>query len=57
MLYYLEDRGIVNPLNEIHLHALDCVFLQKISYAITEFKTDWNDHPLSTEHNLSTNPL
>lgn len=51
--YYLESLDLLDPLNEIHLFALHYVFEPRINKAILIFVSQWNNHPLSTESNLS----
>jgi hypothetical protein len=53
LFYYLESLELLDPLNEIHLFALHYVFKPRINRALTLFATQWNNHPLSTEGNMS----
>ena len=53
----MEDEGILDPLNEIHLYALHAIFLPLINRALNELTRDWNHHPMSTAHNLSPQQL
>ena len=57
LFYYMEDGGLLDPLNEIHLYVLHLVFLESINNALKELTMDWNNHPLSTERNLSPEQL
>jgi hypothetical protein len=54
---FLEQQGLLDPINEVHLFVLHYIYLPRISRALEEFVTDWNNHPLSTEGNRSPNQL
>ena len=43
----------MNPLNEIHLYALQYVFLPRINESLEEFKNQWNHHNLRTSQHLT----
>ena len=45
----MEENEILDPLNEMHLYVLHCVFLPRINRSCAEFCQQWNNHPLSTE--------
>lgn len=49
----MEDNGLLDPLNELHLYVLHLFFLPTINKVLNEFTNDWNYHPLSSEHNRS----
>ena len=49
--YELEAEG--NPDNEIDIFCLQVVFLPRINKSLTDFQGSWNNHPLSTEGNMS----
>lgn len=55
--YYLfqamENFGILDRKNHLHMFVLHFVFLERINKAIETFTSGWNHHPLRTEHNLS----
>ena len=53
----LEEDGLLDNLNEIHLHALHLVFIPRIQKSLDEFRAQWNSHPLSTAENLSPEQL
>ena len=57
LFYYLENAGMLNPLNECHLFALHFVFKPRINKALVEFKEGWNHHPVRTERGLSPHQL
>ena len=49
----MERDGLLDPLNDTHLFALHYVYIPRINRALTEFVSQWNNHPISTENNLS----
>ena len=53
----LEDEGKLNCLNEVDLFCLHVVFLPRINCHLDAFVECWNNHPLSTSHNLTPNQL
>jgi len=52
LFYYLEDQGLLNPMNEIHVHlyALHYVYLPRINRSLTQFRKGWNSDGIRTEH-------
>jgi hypothetical protein len=50
---HMEDLHILNVDNEIHLYCLHYVYLTRINHALNMFCDGWNNHPLSSEHNLT----
>ena len=50
---HLEDNGLLDPLNELHLFALHYTFMPRINDCLQEFKRQWENHPLSSEGNRS----
>lgn len=53
----MEADGKLDCLNEIDLFCLHVVYLPIINDALDSFLECWNNHPLSTEHNLTPNQL
>ena len=49
----LEDRGVLDPLNELHFFALHFTYIPRINKCLEEFKNQWENHPLSSEGNRS----
>ena len=43
----LEDDGLLDPLDEIHLYALHYIFIPRINTCLAEFKAQWMHHGLS----------
>ena len=53
LFYHMEQSGLLNIDNAVHMFCLQYVFLQRINHSLAAFKDAWNCHPLSTEQNLS----
>ncbi len=53
LFYMLEDSGVLDPDNELHLLALHFVFLPKIRRSLESFQTAWNSHWLSSAQHSS----
>ena len=47
LFYYMESQRVLNPLLDIHLFALHCVFLPRINTALDMFKKGWNSHKIA----------
>lgn len=46
LFYYLENAGLLDPVNEVHLFALHYIYLPRINASLTEFKSGWNHHSI-----------
>ena len=46
---------MLDPLNEVHLLALQLVFIERINTALLDFIVYWNKHKLRTEHSQTPN--
>lgn len=46
---FMEDRGVLDSLNELHLFCLHYIYLPRIQRAASEFRNQWNNHGLSTQ--------
>lgn len=46
---FMEEQGILDSLNGLHLFCLHYVYLPRIQQAVTEFTNRWNNHGLSTQ--------
>ena len=53
LFYYLEQYGLLDPLNESDLYALHYIYLPRINRTLTEFQQQHNHHPMRTEGNLT----
>ena len=45
---FLEERTLLDSLNEVHLYALHFVYLPRINASLAEFISQWNHHGLRT---------
>ena len=57
IFYSMEENDLLDPLNDLHLYVLHLIFLPSINNALRELLEDWNNHPLSSEHNFSPDQL
>ena len=55
--YAMEQTGILDLDNELHLFVLHHIFLARINYSLSEFKALFNDHRLTTENNWTPNQI
>ena len=53
MFHEMEDENILDPLNEVHMFALHYIFIPRINRSLQEFIGQWQNHPISTERNMS----
>ncbi|XP_019853028.1 PREDICTED: uncharacterized protein LOC109582628 [Amphimedon queenslandica] len=51
--YQMEDEMLLNIEDDIHMFAFHYVFLKRINHALTQFMEAWNNHPLSSCHNMT----
>ena len=49
----MENTGILDPLNDLHLYCLHYIYLPRINRSLEEFVAQMNNRPVSTEHNNS----
>ena len=49
----MEEELLLNAENEIHMFSLHYIYLTRINKVLQQFSDAWNNHPLSTEQNLS----
>ena len=50
---FLEERMLLDPLDEQHLFALHFVYLPRINASLSEFREQWNHHGLRTSGHQS----
>ena len=55
--YAMEQSGILDVENPIHIFTLHLVFTSRINTALTEFANMFNNHRLSTEHGWTPNQI
>lgn len=53
----MEDKGILDNDNPVHLWVLHFVFLPRINHALDAFTTTWNNHKLSSQRNKTPQEL
>ena len=53
LFHYMENEGILDIGNDVHLCALRYVFKARINNSLKAFAEGWNQHPLSSESNMS----
>ena len=53
LFYFMEEIGLLDPLNEAHLFCLHFVYHTYINVALKRFVDAWSTHPLRTERNRS----
>ena len=57
IFYFLEEQGLLNSLDELHLWALHYVYLPRINKSLTEFQHTWNNHPIRTANHKTPQQL
>lgn len=57
LFYYMEDRRILDPGNNMHIYSLQYVYIPRINDALQVFQNGWNSHGIRTEHGQSPNQL
>lgn len=50
---YMEDHGMLDIENNIHLFSLHYVYLPRTNRSLRQFSSTWNHHPLGTASNMS----
>ena len=46
---FMENEGILDSLCDLHLFCLHYIYLPRVQRAIREFRSQWNNHGLSTQ--------
>lgn len=57
LFYYLEQNGLLDALNDIHLYALHYVYLPRINESLKRFQQGWNHHGIRTARHRSPEQL
>lgn len=57
LFYFLENNAILDAANEVDLLALHYVYIPRINDNLDRFRSAWNNHKLSTEHQKTPNQL
>ena len=50
LFLFMEDQGILDVEDEVHMWALHFVFKPRIQRSLVQFTEQWNNHKVSTEH-------
>ena len=53
LFYSMEAMGVLDPVNDVDLFVLHCLYLPRINHSLGEFARAWNLHPIRTERNWS----
>ena len=57
LFYFLEQHGLLDPLNEVHLFALHYVYMPRLNPALKTFQDGWNHHGIRTANHNSPEQL
>ena len=57
LFYFMEQQGILNPLNELHLFSLHYVYEPRINQALELFRVGYNHHGIHTARHHSPHQL
>lgn len=57
LFYYLEYNDLLDPVSNIHLFAIQYVFIPRVNKALRQFVCAWNSHGVRTEHGQTPNQL
>ena len=57
LFYHMEDIGILNVENQVHIFCLHYIFLPRINSSLQQFLSAWNNHPMSSMSQMSPSQL
>ena len=57
LFYFMEEMGVLDNTDELHLFALHFVFIPRINNLLSRWAEAYNRHPLETEHNSTPRQL
>ena len=57
VFWYLEDSGLLDIGDELHLYILHILFVPRINDDLLKFRESWDNHSLRTERNRTPNQL
>ena len=57
IFYAIEQTGVLDVENPIHMFTLQYVYLARINNALSEWMVSFSDHPVQTEHSWSPNQM
>ena len=57
LFHHLEESGLLHPDSDVHIFCLHYIYLPRVNNSLAQFRTAWNNHPLSSQAQLSPNQL
>jgi len=57
LFFYLENIGLLDPSNELHLFCLHYVFMPRINRHLRLWRSAWVKHPMRSERNMTPQML
>ena len=57
LFYFMEELGVLDETDELHLFALHFVFIPRINNLLSRWTESHNRHPLGNEHNSTPRQL
>lgn len=57
LFYFMEDQGLLEPMNERHLWALHYIYIPRINRTLSQFVQSWNHHCIRTAGHKSPHQL
>ena len=57
LFYFMEELGVLDQTDELHLFVLHFVFISRINNLLSRWTESYNRHPLGTEHNSTPRQL
>ena len=49
LFYYLEEQGLLDPNDDIHIFALHYVYIPRVNKSLMAFREGWNNHGARTQ--------
>ena len=57
LFFFLEEAGLLDPDNDIHLYCLHYVYVPRINLSLQTFCDSWNQHPLTSSNSMTPQQL
>ena len=57
LFHHLEESGLLHPDSDVRIFCLHYIYLPRVNNSLAQFRTAWNNHPLSSQAQLSPNQL
>ena len=57
IFHFMEDQGIADRYNPLHVYAMRFIFTPRINKSLEEFTRQWNNHPIRTAQHKSPRQL